>query len=223
METSDAAIGIRGARRSYDVDARVCGGRRRPQGVEVEIVVEIFSSRDGERCWTSVSTFLARGRAAAAVDAASPLAARIPSVDVAAPRPRAGAFDVLESVGPDVAAFNKDVNPIHTSPVLAKHVFGFEDALAHGMWVLARALRVAGVEQGRGLRVDAAFKGPTYCGRGAEVRAAHDVVEVYSGANPRPTVVARFQYHLEHASAEAAWLGEAVLHPGAEDRLDAPD
>ena len=47
--------------------------------------------------------------------------------------------------------------------------------------------------------------------RRAEVRARDDVVEVYSGANPRPTVVARSQYHLAHPSAEAAWLGEAVL------------
>lgn len=55
-----------------------------------------------------------------------------------------------------------DLNPIHLHPLSAK-LFGFDSAIAHGMWTLARCLAqlgAGGIRSGDAYVVEAAFKRP---------------------------------------------------------------
>ena len=181
----------------FDVELRLCGGRRRPQGIEFEI--ETVVSVAGETRWASSSTFLVRRRFDDE-DAEAPLAATVPAT-AGAGRPRVGQFAVPPDAGRRFGWLTKDVNPIHMSP-LAARAFGFERDLCHGMWGLSRALPyLTGVDQASPVRIDCAFKGPMYMERDVRVHgdanaapaaAAADAkawqFELFSGENPRPSV-----------------------------------
>jgi acyl dehydratase len=68
---------------------------------------------------------------------------------------------VDEGTGRRYAKVSGDVNPIHLSGLTAK-AFGFKRAIAHGMWVKARALAAL---QGRlpdAVAVDVVFKKPLF-------------------------------------------------------------
>ena len=105
-----------------------------------------------------------------------------------------GHFSVPANTGRAFAQLTKDHNPIHMSSVLARLLYGFKRDLAHGMWAMARALSlIGGVDPKAPVRLDCAFKGPIYMENDARVESSGECVFVHSGANARPSIVARWR------------------------------
>jgi acyl dehydratase len=127
---------------TYDVDVEVGESRRVPQGVEVEIHTRY---QQGETVlWTAVTTVLHR--------------LPVPKGPKKAPPPpppavtaRYAPFNVPADIGRRYAPVAGDYNPIHLYPITAK-ALGFDRAIAHGMWSLARCA---------GLMLDALGHAPT--------------------------------------------------------------
>lgn len=167
-------------------------GRRRPQGFEMDLVTEL--SVEGEVAWESVSTFLVRQKCAEE-DAEHALAAAV--AKIAGEPQRVGEFPVPPNTGKAFGLLTKDINPIHMNRLAARLLFGFERDLAHGMWTAGRTLPFFGeVDLAAPVRLDCAFKGPCYMERDVRVLAADAAqpgraFEVYSGTNPRPSIVGR--------------------------------
>jgi MaoC like domain len=93
-------------------------------------------SAGGTEVWRSRSTYLSRG-------ATAPEGA--PASDA----------------GRQYARVSGDVNPIHLSGLTAK-AFGFKRAIAHGMWVEARALAALSGRLPDAMTVDVVFKKPLF-------------------------------------------------------------
>jgi acyl dehydratase len=121
-------------------------------GATVDLCASVRTG--GEEVWRGRSIYLARG-------AKAPEGAPASDVDVSVvdlERPSA-TWRVPDDAGRRYAAVSGDVNPIHLSGLTAK-AFGFKRAIAHGMWVKARALAAL---QGRlpdAVTADVAFKKP---------------------------------------------------------------
>ena len=104
-------------------------------GQSIEIAVH--ASVDGERVWSGVSTVLARRPRAGPRERRAP--ARDWRDEIAYPHARP--IPAPADTGRRYARISGDWNPIHLWPATAR-VFGFEAAIAHGLWTLARALAV---------------------------------------------------------------------------------
>lgn len=87
---------------------------------------------DGEPVWRSESTYLHRQRTG------SKSSSKPGHSEQSLPEPTA-IWDVGGDVGRRYAAVSGDRNPIHMHP-LAARAFGFDRAIAHGMWIKARCL-----------------------------------------------------------------------------------
>ncbi|MEN9774708.1 MAG: hypothetical protein RL322_1778 [Pseudomonadota bacterium] len=73
---------------------------------------------------------------------------------------RIGAFDAPSQIGRRYAPISGDFNPIHLSKWSAR-MLGFDQAIAHGLWSLARALAVLGIEAPQaGHRLRTVFASP---------------------------------------------------------------
>ena len=123
-------------------------------GATVDLCASV--SAGGGEVWRGRSTYLARG-------AHAPEGA--PAADVEVP---VGALDrmaaqwrVPADAGRSYAGVSGDVNPIHLSALTAK-AFGFKRAIAHGMWIKARALAALSGRLPGALTVDAAFRKPLF-------------------------------------------------------------
>jgi acyl dehydratase len=110
----------------------------------------------GDPVWLGRSTYLARSVHA-------PEGAPTADVDVLV-----GALDrttaqwrVPADAGRRYAQISGDVNPIHLSGLTAR-VFGFRRAIAHGMWVQARALAALSGRLPDAVTVDVAFRKPLF-------------------------------------------------------------
>lgn len=118
-----------------DVSVRAADLRPHRRGRVVDLVAEVTSS--GESVWQGVSTYLARGRGDESAPASEP-------PDLADLRSRAAvAIRFDEGAGRRYAGVSGDVNPIHLHALSAK-VFGFDRAIAHGMFTYARVLASLG-------------------------------------------------------------------------------
>jgi acyl dehydratase len=98
------------------------------RGRQFDIVTE--ATIDDEAVWTGRSTYLRRGSGADESAEREPEPIR--------PEPTA-TWRVPGSIGRAYAAASGDRNPIHLHPLTAR-LFGFPRAIAHGMWVKAKAL-----------------------------------------------------------------------------------
>jgi acyl dehydratase len=123
-------------------------------GATVDLCASVVAG--GAEVWRGRSTYLARG-------AHAPEGA--PAADVEVP---VGALDrvaaqwrVPDDAGRRYAKVSGDVNPIHLSGLTAK-AFGFKRAIAHGMWVKARALAALSGRLPEALTVDVAFRKPLF-------------------------------------------------------------
>ena len=76
-------------------------------------------------------------------------------------RPGRGRWRVPADAGRRYAAVSGDVNPIHLSGLTAK-AFGFPRAIAHGMWVKARALAALSGRLPDAFTIDVAFRKPLF-------------------------------------------------------------
>jgi acyl dehydratase len=110
----------------------------------------------GEEVWRGRSTYLARNAQApeGAPDADV-------EVEVGVLDRIAAQWQVHDDAGRRYAKVSGDVNPIHLSGLTAK-AFGFKRAIAHGMWVQARALAALSGRLPDAVDVDVAFRKPLF-------------------------------------------------------------
>jgi acyl dehydratase len=146
----------------------------RPIGTEEPLDIEVWAERfashrsgatvdlcasvtaGGEEVWRGRSTYLARGGKAPA--GAPESDAEVSVGDVARP---AATWRVPDDAGRRYASVSGDVNPIHLSGLTAK-AFGFKRAIAHGMWVKARALAALSGRLPDAVTADVVFRKPLY-------------------------------------------------------------
>ena len=125
---------------------------RTPKGLFTRFCLEIH--RENTLVWQGISTYLTR-------DPGQVPPKKIPSPDQ--PLPIQKTILAPKNTGRRYARVSRDYNPHHLSAATAK-LIGFKQAIAHGMWSLARSL--ACIEDtmpfSHPFSVDAAFKLPIY-------------------------------------------------------------
>ncbi|MCU1604472.1 MAG: putative Acyl dehydratase [Modestobacter sp.] len=143
-----------GTGEALDVEVWAESFARHRSGATVDLCASV--SAGGAEVWHGRSTYLARG-------AHAPDGAPDSDVEVAV-----GALDrmaaqwrVPADAGRRYAAVSGDVNPIHLSGLTAK-AFGFKRAIAHGMWVKARALAALSGRLPEAMSVDVGFRKPLF-------------------------------------------------------------
>ncbi|MGY1813918.1 MaoC family dehydratase [Blastococcus sp. SYSU D00820] len=147
---------LRPVRLDEQVDLEVWAERfaRHPRGATVDLCASVTAG--GAEVWRGRSTYLARG-------ARTPEGAPEADVEVAVGDLPPGTirWRVPDDAGRRYAKVSGDVNPIHLSGLTAK-AFGFKRAIAHGMWVKARALAALSGRLPEALTVDVAFRKPLF-------------------------------------------------------------
>ncbi|SEP22330.1 MaoC/PaaZ C-terminal domain-containing protein [Trujillonella endophytica] len=143
-----------GAGEALDLEVRAERFARHRSGATVDLCASV--SAGGAEVWRARSTYLARG-------ATAPEGAPEADVDVeiADLGPGTITWRVPADAGRRYAAVSGDVNPIHLSGLSAK-AFGFKRAIAHGMWVKARALAALTGRLPEALTVDVGFRRPLF-------------------------------------------------------------
>lgn len=139
------------------------------KGATVELVGEV--SVEDEIVWRGVSTYLAKG---AEVDGESEPAgvavAERTRPPVAGDLPTWARWRCPSDLGRRYADASGDVNPIHVN-TLAARAFGFQGAIAHGMWTHARALAALEGRVAPAHTVSIEFRKPILLGRSVVFRA----------------------------------------------------
>ena len=123
-------------------------------GATVDLCASV--SVDGVQVWWGRSTYLARG--ATAPDGAPDADVDVRVGELARTTAR---WRVPADVGRRYARVSGDENPIHLSRLTAR-AFGFRRAIAHGMWVQARALAALSGRLPDAPTVDVAFRKPLF-------------------------------------------------------------
>jgi len=137
------------------LDLEVWADRFAPHrsGATVDLVASVRSR--GDEVWRGRSTYLARGASAPVGPVPD-----VPDVEVG-DVVQAAVWRVPDDAGRRYAKVSGDVNPIHLSGLTAK-AFGFKRAIAHGMWVKARALAALSGRLPSAFSVDVAFRKPLF-------------------------------------------------------------
>ena len=118
----------------------------------VEWNIDVTATVDGEQVWSSTSTYLNRCKTGMPVKRETPIL----------PQQGAQQWTVPADTGRRYAHISADYNPIHLTDITAR-LFGFKQAIAHGMWSKARCL--AALEEQlpeAGYSVDVAFQRPLF-------------------------------------------------------------
>jgi acyl dehydratase len=112
----------------YDVVASVGPARRIPNGVIFDLITELTDA-SGEVVYKAVTTPLVRLKTDAPKGKMpEPVLSGVADYK---------AIDAPADTGRRYAAVSQDYNPIHLYPLTAR-LFGFKQAIAHGMWTVAR-------------------------------------------------------------------------------------
>lgn len=133
------------------------------RGTQFELITEA-SDREGKLLWRAVTLVLSRhppadARAAEAAPS-GPISSLVGELAVEPPLwTRCGFVSVPEPLGRRYAAIAGDWNPIHQRAWLARP-FGFDRAIVHGTWTLARALVAAGWPVHEAFSLHARFRKP---------------------------------------------------------------
>ena len=145
---------LRPVRADEALDLEVWAERfaRHLRGATVDLCASV--SAGGAEVWRSRSTYLSRGAQAPEGAPGSDLSLSVGDL----PRPVA-TWRVPDDTGRRYARVSGDVNPIHLSGLTAK-AFGFKRAIAHGMWVKARALAALTGRLPDAMAVDVVFRKP---------------------------------------------------------------
>lgn len=186
-----------------ELECRLARQRVVEKGIELEIDSRVMIS--GEEVWSSISTLFKRGKFGAP-EAESELAQLFPKLAMGEPAgtERAGAEEndsgeletmpeivVPPDIGKRYAAVSGDRNLIHTSNLMAK-LFGFQRAIAHGMWTSARILPALMNEVPPQCRFDVVFKGPVFVGSRVKTKGSTQRFDLFCDSNPRPVICGRF-------------------------------
>ena len=186
----------RAVRASEELGLRVRAERLRPhdKGTQIDLVGE--ATVDGEVVWTGISTYLRRGGGDGSDDGEAP-AADSPQAGLGSPpdeRPSpalrpAATIRVPDDIGRRYAAVAGDRNPIHLHSLSAR-LFGFPRAIAHGMWLKARALAMLEGRLDGPLDVLVRFKKPLMLPSKVRLSSGHDAgrfaVGVHSARDGSP-------------------------------------
>jgi acyl dehydratase len=145
----------------------VDGRRDSDRGQEFDVHTEL--EIDGRVVWSEICVFMARRLNR---DTSKPLGGRIsagegvPAPDAEAVQPdgpdsvRASSVEAARDIGWRYARVAGDFNPIHLADFAAR-LFGFNQAIAHGMWSMARCLSALDERSfDSPSRVDVVFKRP---------------------------------------------------------------
>jgi acyl dehydratase len=133
--------------------------------------------QNGAVVWEEVSTMFARGNAAPKEGSKRP---GIERANAPASGVSTETLDVMDNTGWRYARVSGDFNPIHLTARTAQ-MFGFKQAVAHGMWSLGRCLAAAAPHLPKGkMQVDTQFKLPVYIPSQALSRTwnSSDTVEI---------------------------------------------
>lgn len=139
----------------YDVIAVIGETRTIRQGREFDVHTELVL--DGETVWKSTMTVLSRvkGVPKTMSKPAEPEPLSVADAKYLALR-------VPENQGRKYAKVSNDYNPIHLYASTAK-MFGFKQAIAHGMWTAAKTLSLLSAEMENAPRkFDLSFKQPVF-------------------------------------------------------------
>lgn len=113
----------------------------------------------GRVIWEEVSTMFARGTSAPKEGTKRPSIERSAHPDSGVSKVT---LDIGERTGWHYARVSGDFNPIHLTAKTAS-MFGFKQAVAHGMWSLGRCLGAAAAQLPNGpMQIDTQFKLPVY-------------------------------------------------------------
>ena len=141
-----------GTGEALDLEVRAERGAAHRAGATVDLCASVSAA--GEEVWRGRSTYLARGATAPQGAPASDV-----QVDVGNLPDGSIRWRVPDDTGRRYAKVSGDVNPIHLSALTAK-AFGFKRAIAHGMWVKARALAALEGRLPERFSVDVGFRKP---------------------------------------------------------------
>jgi acyl dehydratase len=141
-----------------NLDISVCLGNsvKSSRGMEFDLITEARSA--GKLVWEEASTTLFRQPQD---DGKSPGKKPPPELER---YPNTLTLKAEESIGRQYARVSGDSNPIHMHALSAK-VFGFPQAIAHGMWTKAHALAILEQQVGwrsGAIRVSCQFKKPLF-------------------------------------------------------------
>jgi acyl dehydratase len=128
------------------------------RGTQFELITE--ARRDNKLVWRSVTLVLARHPVHNETTLSGPTSSLVSEVPI---EPqfwlRRGIVPAPENLGRRYAAIAGDWNPIHQRAWLARP-FGFDRAIVHGTWTLARALVAAGWPLHEAFSMHAQFRKP---------------------------------------------------------------
>ncbi|WP_334119364.1 MaoC/PaaZ C-terminal domain-containing protein [Limnobacter sp.] len=148
---------------TYDVLVRVGETRSISLGLEFDVHTQFLVGEEVH--WSSVMTILCRVKGMP-----KPSVKSVPAEPLSALGARYVAVKVPENQGRKYARVSNDYNPIHLYAQTAK-MFGFRQAIVHGMWTAAKTLSI--VEAGLGSRArkfDLSFKQPVFLPSGIAVK-----------------------------------------------------
>jgi hypothetical protein len=176
-----------GSEKPWDLTCELNRQRHVEKGLEFDFDATV--SIDGEVVWRSVSTYLKRGTPSGEIEN-SPLANLFPALDEDSPN--SAQFAVPSNIGKQFAKVTGDYNPIHVSSLAAK-LFGFNRAIAHGMWSVARIIPELPNIEGP-VRHDVAFKGPMFVrSKDTLKNGDNGRFDLFCGANSRPVIVGLYR------------------------------
>ncbi|MGW2705137.1 MaoC family dehydratase [Streptomyces sp. NPDC001340] len=135
------------ATRDYELAVHIEGLTPHRRGTQATVVTELAAG--GDAVWESRSTYLARHRTPGRPDGSRD--------EHPAPLPVLAEWRLAGDVGRRYGAASGDRNPIHLHPLTAR-LFGFPQAIAHGMWTVARCLAAHGTPEAALVR--ARFRAP---------------------------------------------------------------
>jgi hypothetical protein len=141
-----------------EIRAWIEGHRETERGQEFDLHTEYVVA--GDAIWDETCTFLARKKPQPG--AAKPSASRGAEGAPDAVAVKSSSFRAPSGLGRRYGFISGDVNPIHMSDLTAR-AFGFQRAIAHGMWSLGRSVSDFEAEQfNGGCELSVNFKLPIY-------------------------------------------------------------
>ena len=142
-----------GREERLDLSVEAAAIREHPRGRVFSLITQ--ARVQGQLVWEESSTMLHREHRDA-----QPAAAPSPGEPPGASPGAGGALWILPAdLGRRYAAASGDRNPIHLSALTAR-LFGFPQAIAHGMWTMARALAALDDCLPQAFTVDVRFRAP---------------------------------------------------------------
>jgi acyl dehydratase len=146
-----------------------------PRGRQFSILTE--ATVDGEVVWDEVSTNLKRGGGEGGSGRREQ--------EQSEPLPTTATWRLPGDLGRRYAAVSGDMNPIHIHPLTAR-LFGFQAAIAHGMWTKARCLAALESRLPDAFTVEVAFRRPILLPATVEFAEEGDRFEVRDGKKGTP-------------------------------------